>query len=129
MSDEPEWKKAMATLRHAASHEDKQALLALLDEEARAPRGLGQRLGLIWERMWPEVRLPAYGAGFAASLALVVAFSLFYVHAPIRAPEIDDLEFGGSSAVVIESTTDPTTLIWLSDADDSDDEPKAEEDI
>lgn len=92
---------------------------------------------LIIERRWPEWRLPAYGLGFASVLAIVaislISFSAAGIDSFSGAPEVDDIEFAGSSAVVIEGSGSPTTLIWLSDADwddvEEDDDPSEVEEV
>jgi len=117
-------------LRRRGSDGDKQALLERLRED-KVPPTWAQRLGLWLERVWPQVRIPAYATSFALMLAAVTSVTVFYTQAPIAAPEIQDMEFGGN-AVVIESTSDPATLIWLSEpeeepADDADEPEEGEE--
>ena len=126
MTSNEQWQRALSTLRRRGSEADKQALLRKLRETPK-PLGWRERVGMWWERLWPRVRMPIYGTAFALTLSTVLGLGIFFTSSPIAAPEIDDLEFAGDSAVVIESTTDPATLIWLNDAQDAEEEDEEDE--
>lgn len=127
-SKAPAYRRAMSLLRQQAPDVHKRALVEHLRERKEAP-SLMQRCLLIFERRWPEWRLPAFGLAFASVLSVIVGGALYMglASSGIDAPEIDDIEFAGASAVVIESNSHPTTLIWLSDADAVEDEDEEEE--
>lgn len=116
------------TLKRRATEAQKDALVRHLREVSGTKPTLLQRLNLIVERRWPEWRLPAYGLAFASVLAFVVAGGVLMSGGAVDAPEIDDIEFEGSSAVVIESASHATTLIWLSDAEDVSDDDEDDDD-
>jgi len=108
--------KAARSLRREAPGADKHALVRRLKLDEK-PSFL-QRLGIAWERHGREWRQPVYGFAFAALLAVTIALGLSVDLNGADAPEIDDIEFSGGSAVVIETHADHTTLIWLSEVDD-----------
>jgi hypothetical protein len=121
------YRRALQGLKRQAPDAQKQALVRHLRELEGRKVTFAERLKLIFERRWPEWRLPVYGLAFASVLSLVVTGGILLSTGKIDAPEVDDIEFEGSSAVVIESQSHPTTLIWLSDAEEPEDEGDAED--
>ena len=130
---EPRLERAVQGLRRQAPEAQKQDLLRHLRELDGRKVSIWDRVMLIVERRWPEWRLPVYGLSFASVLVVVAVGLISFSAAGIDAPEVDDIEFPGSSAVVIEGSGSPTTLIWLSDADwddvEEDDDPSAVEEV
>jgi hypothetical protein len=110
--------RAASGLRREAPIDHKLALLRKLRETEVVAPSLWQRLGILWERKGNEMQQPLYGLAFVAVLALVLGVGLSFDPNGADAPEIDDIEFSGGSAVVIETHSEHTTLIWLSEVEE-----------
>ncbi len=111
-------RRAYRELRLRAPDEDKEALIERLHRQP-APRAKPS----FW--LWLErFRRPEWaGLALASALTLLVAVGLpLYRSASEFGPQVDEMDYDGGQAMVIEDKTDHTTLIWLSDADDGDDE-------
>jgi hypothetical protein len=130
---DPHLRRAVQGVRRQAPEAQKQDLVRHLRQLDGRKVSLWDRILLIVERRWPELRLPVYGLSFASFLVVVAVGLISFSAAGIDAPEVDDIEFPGSSAVVIEGSGSPTTLIWLSDADwddvEADDDPSEVEEV
>ncbi len=106
--------RAYRELRQRAPEEDKDALIARLHrEEAPAKRSLF----LHW---FERFKRPEFaGLAMASVLTLMVAVGVpMYQKAGEFGPQVEEMDYDGGQAMVIEDKTQHTTLIWLSDADD-----------
>lgn len=119
-------RRGYRALRQHADSADKEQLIARLRQEAVTPVPRMTRL-----RDWFEGLRRFELAGFASATALAVLMAVgvpMYRNASDFGPQVEEMDYDGGSTMVIEDQSEHTTLIWLSDADESAHDDDDEED-
>ena len=120
-------RRGYRALRQHADSADKEQLIARLRQEAAVtvPR-------LTRVRDWFESFRRFELAGFASATALAVLMAVgvpMYRNAGDFGPQVEEMDYDGGSTMVIEDKKEHTTLIWLSDAEETaqnEDDPEDE---